>query len=864
MAYLWKFLGIKNHSYSWEHRPSRRRWTWGRILGALAGGAFILALIGGTIGFTALAFFKNKYEGIAAGFDLEMVRKMEAASVLFDRSGREMGKIFIQNRNPVPYEEISPRLVEAVIAAEDVRFYQHDGVDWMGVARAMVENWRQGRIAQGASTVTQQLARNSFEMRERTFERKFIEMFLARRIEGKFSKQEIMEMYLNRVYFGSGLYGADAAARGYFGKPAADLGIGESAALAGLLRSPQALSPWNNPKASRNIRDVVLHQMRDQGFITREQLRAELDAPLSVQPRTNLHRVSYANDLIRQQSITALGFEEAMNGGFRIFTTMDLDLQETAEKSLLAQLERIESRPGYPHETYANYRARYSELEKKIDRGDPLTRLPPPKYLQGALLALDNNNGGILAMVGGRDFRHSEYNRVIQARRPVGTAFTPFVFAAGYENGLPPTTVVDDGCIDNRYVMVGGSTGILGEWGVERAENEYEGQMTAKDALVKGKNAATVRFGFQLGLGKLREFAAKLGLKSPLRNYANAFLGSSEMTLAEVTQAYLVFPNQGRKPTDFHIIERIEDADGKVIFQHQSKQERVMSGVSAFQTHLGLEEVITRGTEGLAVSRDGLKNFPVAGKSGTAYSFTDTYFFGYNSRVTVGVWIGFDKPQRIFRGAFGRDLAMPVWARVMNRAAELFPPDPFRRPLEVEAVEICSVSGLAATPKCVHAQGGHEIPTTYIEYLTAAQKPEAICDVHAGGVRSYAKSYQEEDWPRAAPAMDLTLIRPVAVQQPTLLGFNDVYQAVQPGAMRVARGQEIPVAKALPVEYADGTTAEVESIGTTEGGIPVAVALPVQPVDGQGQEVRQAGGAGGMLLLERPALEPSQPEPARF
>lgn len=207
---------------------------------------------------------------------------------------------------------------------------------------------------------------------------------------------------------------------------------------------------------------------------------------------------------------------------------------------------------------------------------------------------------------------------------------------------------------------------------------------------------------------------------------------------------------------------------------------------------------------------------------------------------------------------------MPVWAKVMNRAAEIFPPAPFRRPLEVEAVEICAVSGLAATPKCVHEHGGQQVPTTYIEYLTAEQKPESICDVHAGGVRSYVQTYNEEEWPRAAPAMDLSLIRPVAVQQPTLLGFNDVYQSVQPGAMRVARGGEIPVAKAIPVEYADGTTAEAGDLGTTEGGVPVALAIPVQASEGEGGEVRQAGAGPGVMLLERPVLEPAQPAPTRF
>lgn len=863
-------MPVYSNQYSWERRPARRRWTGARILRLAALLLFLFALLGGTAAFTAFAFFKAKYEKIAAGFDLTQVEKMEAASIIFDRNGKEMGKIFIQNRNPVPYSEISPWLVKAVISAEDNRFYEHKGVDWTGVARAAIENWRRGRIVQGASTITQQLARNSFDLRERTFERKFIEMFLAQRIEKAFSKDQIMEMYLNRVYFGSGFYGADSAARGYFGKSAAELTPGEAATLAGLLRSPQTLSPWNNPKGALNIRNVVLNQMKEMGFLTKQELKKELETPLDIRPRSNLHRVSYANEMIRQQAIAALGFEQALNGGFRIFTTLDSDLQRVAEEAVAKQLERIESLDGFKHETYAAYRQRFSTIEARIDKGDPNARLPQPNYLQAALLAVENSTGGILAIVGGRDFRHSEFNRVVQGRRPAGTVFTPLVYAAGFENNIPPSTVVEDGCIDNRYVMVGGETGILGEWGVERADNEYEGPMTARMALMKGKNAATVRFGMLLGTTKLSEFCKRIGISSPLREYSNAYLGSSEMTLEELVCAFTIFPNQGRKPAGTYIVQRIESGDGQTMFEAAPKLERVMSGAAAFQTHIALEQNIFEALGGLPFSRDGLAKVPVAGKNGSAYGFTDTYFIGYTSSVTTGVWVGFDKPTRIYRGAFGKDLAMPIWSAFTNATLERFPAKPFPRPLDVEPVEICAVSGLLATPKCRKQTPSGEIKTTYIEYLKPEQKPRVICDVHAGGVRDYTKRYEEEDWPRAAPAIDLSRIRPIAVLERTLIGHNDVYQAVIPGVARMGDG-EVKIAKALPVEYADGSKADAGVIGTTADGVPVAVALPVLPrtnpeasPEDERDALQPTAKPPSFMPLERPKLELEAPAPTNF
>jgi membrane peptidoglycan carboxypeptidase len=858
---IMKSKRIDSDHYSWDAEP--RRFSWKRFLLWTATIGICLLLIGVTAGLVGFEFLRKKYEKRALEFDLDGVRQMEAASVLLDRRGEEIGKLFIQNRNPVAYSAISPWMTKAVVAAEDNRFYDHKGVDWLGVARAAIENYRRGRIAQGASTVTQQLARNSFDMRERTYERKLVEMFLAMRIEREFSKDDIMEAYLNRVYFGSGFYGVEAASRGYFGKPASELGPGEAAMLAGLLRSPQALSPWNNFNAAQASRNLVLRRMRDNGFLSRRELREQMDLPLEVQPRRNPHRVNYAVEMIRQQVVAAIGFERAMNGGYLIETTIDSELQADAERAVLQQLEAIESRPGYPHETLATYRANYSTMEERVNRGEFL-RLPRPKYLQGAALVLDNTSGAILAMVGGRDYRHSEYNRATQARRPAGTAFTPLVFAAAYNEGVFPGSVVDDGCIDNRFVMVGGETGILGEWGVERADNEYEGLMTTSMALMKGKNAATVRLGFAIGLERFRQAVEAMGIRSPLRNYANAYLGSSEVTLEELTLAYTNFPTLGRRPERTFIVQAIRAADGALIYEAEPRSVKSISPEAAFQTHAALADIMSKGKGEAAFTRFGLERMPVAGKPGTAYNFTDTYFLGYTGTITCGVWIGFDMPTRIFRGAFGSDLALPVWAKIMNQAAREFPPRGVPRPTTLQPVEVCFRTGLPATPKCVEKdENGQERSTTTIVLATADQIPAGRCEMNSLGIRPYARAFEEEEWPRAAPAIDLTRIRPIAIQSPSLLGLTDVYQAVQPGVARLLDEGALPVARALPVE---GVEAVHE---LSEDGIPVAAAVAVDAappvaVPAGEPEVRRADSGISARFLENPALRIAPPTPVEF
>lgn len=819
----------------------------------------VFGLFAAWVGWEMVSFHFRKR---VAEFDLAQLEKMEAASIIYDREGKELGKIFIQNRHPVKLAQISPRMVEAVVAAEDNKFYEHGGVDYAGILRAALANYRRGKISQGASTVTQQLARNSFELRERTYQRKLVEMFLSQRIEENLSKEKIMELYLNRVYFGSGFYGVEAAARGYFGRSAKELSIGQCAALAGLLKSPQALSPWNNLEAATSARNFVLKRMRDQGFITRDELTQETELKLIPVKRTNPFKVSYAIDFIRQQAIAALGYERAMNGGFRIYTTLDSKMQRMAEVSLREALSATEKREGYNHETFEKYRDRVKDIEAELNRGNMSVKLPEPKYLQGAVLAIDNASGGILTMVGGRDFKHSEYNRAVQGRRAAGTVFTPFVFAAAYENGAFPGETVEDSCIDNRFVMVGGDSGILGEWGVERVNNEYEGPIPSREALFKGKNAATVRLGLRTGLDAVKKVTADAGIQSPLRNFANSYLGSSEATLDELTLAYTIFPGGGLRPKQTYIIEKITDNAGSRIFTAQAGKIKVISPEAAYQVHAGLEDVLRKGTASGAFPEQALQSFPVAGKTGTAYNFTDAYFIGYDSSVTCGVWVGFDKPTKIFRGAFGRDLALPIWTQVMNASVEKFPAVKFLKPDTLKDVEICRVSGLLATPKCFiqqinNANGQEEtIPCVYKEFATSKQAPEIRCDIHGGGIRNYAKEYNQEDWPRAVAAIDLAMIRPIAVSAPPLLGLNDVYNAVKPAAQKLGE-DDIPVARALPVNGEDPSNpAAVPGTPTTLETTPAASVEP---------EVRKAEAVTPLdSPLDAPSIQAPTPEPINF
>jgi len=724
-----------------------------------------------------LADLKNQ----AVTFDLNKLEQMESASVILDRNEKIFGQIYVENRETIPYEQLPRDLVAAVISVEDAGFYQHHGYSLSGILRATFKNLIAGHVRQGASTITQQLARNSFALKEKTFRRKLLEIFLARRIEDNFNKQKIMELYLNRIYFGGGLYGAEAAARGYFGKPARELSLSECAMLAGLIKSPNRLSPWTDKAASGDARNYALVRMRDLGYIDGSQLAAAEAQELVIGNRQNAQGQNYAVDYIRQQVINAVGWDRAMNEGFRIHTTIDSDLQKVAEESLRRNLDKAEQHPGYDHQTYAEYSASFRAAKSS----GTASAQRAPEYLQGAVIGLNNETGGILVLVGGRDFEHNQYNRALQAKRPAGTAMLPFVYATAFEQGMFPGTVVEDSPLDNRAVMIGGMTGILGEWGPESAENRYEGTMTARQALAKSKNGATVRIGMDAGLDEVLQLCRTAGIRSSLRPYPATLLGSSEITLAELALAYTIFPNEGWRTAAPHILEKIEEKDGTVwVAQREYRKENVIKPETAYEVHSCLSDALEDGTGKTARTEFGLKKFPAAGKTGTAYDFTDALFAGYDSSFTCAVWAGFDKPQKIYRGAFGRELALPVWVDVMNAAAAHYPPKEIKRPSGLKDVEICSRSGMLATDKCYETVKGASSDsvqkrTTDMEIATAAQMPTELCNVHGEPrVRALADAPATEA-PRAQLATDLNELKPVIVKSSTLLAENDPYNSAK-------------------------------------------------------------------------------------
>jgi len=398
------------------------------ILAVLLGGVAIYLLV-------LASDLRNR----AATFDLNKLEQMESASVILDRNDKIFGQIYVENRETIPYDQLPRDLINAVVGVEDSKFYQHHGYDLFGIVRATFKNFLAGHVRQGASTITQQLARNSFALKEKTFRRKLLEIFLARRIEDRFGKQKIMELYLNRIYFGGGLYGAEAAARGYFGKSAHELSLAECATLAGLIKSPNRLSPWTDRAAARDARNYALTRMRDLGFIDNTKFSAAQAEEVVAGNRQNAQGQNYAVDYIRQQVIAAVGWDRAMNEGFRIHTTVDADLQKVAEDSLRKSLEKAEQHSGYDHQTYAEYAANFH----KTKPSGAMSSQPAPEYLQGAVIGLDNQTGGILVLVGGRDFEHNQYDRALQARRPAGTAMLPFVYAAAFENGVLVANGVD-------------------------------------------------------------------------------------------------------------------------------------------------------------------------------------------------------------------------------------------------------------------------------------------------------------------------------------------------------------------------------------------------------------------------------------
>lgn len=743
-----------------------------------------LCLFGILIAGIAFLVFQIKtqpFKDRAEEYDLSQINDVEVVSLILDRKGRELGRIFVENRDVISIKDVPDTMVNALVSGEDQRFFDHDGVDRVGVARAVWLNFQAGRQTQGASTITQQLARNAFHLKEEAdeegwsgLERKAVEAYLAQRIEKHYSKTEILEFYLNRVPFGSGFYGIRSASLGYFGKEPRDLTVSECASLVGCIKNPTMISPLNNLEMNKKARNQVLKRLAAEGFLPLTESEELQEAPVVINPKPIKRGASHLYERIAKEVRQQLGEDALTEGGFKIFTTIDLDVQKAMEKKMQHQLTTVEQKEGYAHPKYADYRRTDGK----------------PRYLQGAGLMTENETGAVIAYVGGRDFTHNQFDIVQLGRKPIGTAFLPFIYVTALEKKMSPASLLIDAPLNNRAIMLDGREGVLGEWGMERLNpGKYEGEITVRRALEVSKIAASVRLGKQLGLGTVMETARKFGLNFPETKLLTRMLvGTNEFSLPDLVRAYSVFPNGGRTSKSIYVVQRIEDSSGSERYKLKSRlaPNPTLDGQTAFISHTLLQSSLKNGTTGeIEGASTGLTNDPsLAGKTGTTYDFADNWFVGYNSKVTCGVWMGFLHGRRdaIYPGAFSRETVFPVWVESMNTAAANFAGQAIPIPQGIVQLEICKSSGLRKTKYCQEYRRdpvkGTETyyPTTFVEYFAKGSEPLGYCDVHGLANSDLADSHNFN------PNTDQTaIIRAIPVQPkaPLLLG-EDPYGTEQP------------------------------------------------------------------------------------
>jgi len=587
----------------------------------------------------------------ALTFDLTTIGQMPQRSAIYDRTGTFYSRTAGENRLVVPYSKVSPNFVNALISREDARFYEHHGVDPIGVVRAVARNLLLGGMKQGGSTITQQLARNAFPLGGRTFNRKFLEAAMAFRLEMELSKEQILENYMNRIYFGSGLYGVETASQAYFGCPASKMTLSQAALLAGLIRSPNRLSPFNNLEASLKQRDVVLGQMKELSeredhspFMTEAQYQQALHEKISPKPPQLINPLnSWAIDAILHELEQVVALDRIDTGGLRIDTTIDAGLQKAAEDSLERRLSEVESRSDFRQQHH-------------LDNGEA------QESLQGALIAIENTSGGITAIVGGRNFTESKYNRALVALRQIGSSAKPFVYEEALRKGvITPDTPISDARISQSELPPRSPA-----YNPQNSDGTFGGELPAKEGLIHSRNTMSVRVGLKTGLGGIASTMERLGLAEHIPRYPSICLGSFESTLRNLTVSYTALATGGTKLHP-HLIERVTDADGTVLFRATHSRIPVLDPAATKTTTALLTEVLTRGTASNAAAL-GLKK-PAAGKTGTTDHFQDAWFLGYTRGLTCGVWVGFDRPKTIMRGGYGAELALPVWVDVMQSSA---------------------------------------------------------------------------------------------------------------------------------------------------------------------------------------------------
>ena len=544
------------------------------------------------------------------------------SSKVYSSDGQVLAEFYVERRTFIPHYEIPDHVKKAIIAIEDVRFYSHPGIDFIGIVRALLHDIRAGGMKQGGSTITQQLAKMLFLKPEKSIKRKVREAALSIKIEKRYTKDEILGLYLNQAYFGTRAYGIEAASQAYFGKTTKELSIGEAALLASLPKAPSQYSPFRNFDKSRERRSVVLKEMLNENFINRDQYDEALKEPIPTTPHYRKYEAPYFVELLRHQLEQKYG-NELYTAGYKIHATVDLKMQHAAEKALADGIRAIERRckPG----------------------------------VQASLLAIDRRTGHIKAMVGGFDFWKNQFNRATQALRQPGSAFKPFVYVTALKEGMTSEDRVNDSPISFR----GNRPGQI--WSPKNYDGKYHGVVTLRTALARSLNAATVRLAGRVGLENVIQTAQELGIRSDLQPYMPLALGASDVTLLELTHAYSVFASG--KMMDLIAYERVENRDKIIVEENLPTQTDVLDEGIVSELQIMLASVVKEGT---ATRAKELKR-PVYGKTGTTNDYRDAWFIGYDDDLVVGVWVGRDNHKPIGNKETGAMAALPIWIEFMKQ-----------------------------------------------------------------------------------------------------------------------------------------------------------------------------------------------------
>jgi penicillin-binding protein 1A len=620
-----------------SRRPAGRLRRWGRR--ALIGLGVVTLLTGTGVGVASLWAFAILPRSLPPVSALETFQPLQGTKV-YDDNDELLTELHVERRIFMPLAQIPKSLRDAILATEDRRFYSHWGIDPIGIARAVYQNYRRGRIVEGGSTITQQLTKVLFLTPDKSLERKLKEAILALELERRYPKDRILEMYLNQVYFGHGAYGVEAAARTYFGKSVSELTVAESALLAGLPRAPTSYSPFEHADAAKRRREVVFRRMVEFGAL-KEADRARLaraDLGL-IPPERRRTTGQYFLEYVEQALEATYGADMVFKGGLRVYTTLNPTMQLAAELALRDGLKALEGRTAKPR---------------------------PGEHPEGAVITVEPQTGYIKAIVGGYDFFRSEFNRAIQAKRQPGSAFKPFVYIAALEAGFTPASRIDDSPV--TYPV-----GANGAWKPENYDRKFRGPTTLQEALEESINVVTVKLQERVGVNRTIQVARRFGVQSPLSINLSLALGTSDLTLLELTSAYGTLANQGvwMPPT---AVRHVTDAQGKLLEEHVPEGREALSPEMAYViTHM-LRGVVERGTgQGAKVL-----GRPIAAKTGTTNDYSNAWFIGFTPHVATGVWVGYDRPRSLGRDETGGRTAVPIWTAYMakvlgNSAREDFP-----------------------------------------------------------------------------------------------------------------------------------------------------------------------------------------------